>query len=64
MINFRCFQTETEFAEDNFEFDKNSRKFFQGVETRNTVRKGDFARNDQFIFFPQCFQNPIAQSVE
>ena len=42
-----------EFAEDNFKFDENGRKFFQWVE--NTVGKGEIARYEQFLLFPQCF---------
>ena len=41
-------------ADDNFKFDENSRKFFKWVE--NTVGKGEIARYDQFLLFPQCFQ--------
>ena len=47
-------QTTKEFADDNFNFDENSRKFFYGVE--NTVGKGEIARYKQFLLFPQCFQ--------
>ena len=43
-----------EFAGDNFEFDKNGRKFSKRVE--NTVGKGEIARYEQFLLFPQCFQ--------
>ena len=43
-----------EFADDNFEFDENGRKFSKRVE--NTVGKGEIARDEQFILFPQCFQ--------
>ena len=43
-----------EFADDNFEFDKNGRKLSKRVE--NTVGKGEIARNKQFLLFPQCFQ--------
>ena len=43
-----------EFAVDNFKFDENRRKFFRLVE--NTVGKGEIARNEQFLLFPQCFQ--------
>ena len=50
--NFRLFQTE--FANDNFKFDENERKFSKTVE--NTVRKGEIARYEQFLHFPQCFQ--------
>ena len=41
-------------ADDNFKFDENSRKFFKQVE--NTVGKGEIARYEQFLLFPQCFQ--------
>ena len=53
MTNFRLFQTK-EFADDNFKFDENGRKFFKQVE--NTVGKGEIARYEQFLLFPQCFQ--------
>ena len=43
-----------EFADDNFKFDENGRKFSKRVE--NTVVKGEIARNKQFLVFPQCFQ--------
>ena len=43
-----------EFADDNFKFDKNSRKLSKRVE--NTVGKGEIARYEQFLLFPQCFQ--------
>ena len=43
-----------EFADNNFEFDKNGRKFFKRVE--NTVGKGEITRYEQFLLFPQCFQ--------
>ena len=41
-------------ADDNFEFDVNSRKFSKLVE--NTVGKGEIARYEQFLLFPPCFQ--------
>ena len=41
-------------ADDNFKFDENSRKFSKRVE--NTLSKGEIARNEQFLLFPQCFQ--------
>ena len=41
-------------ADDNFEFDENSRKFSKRVE--NTVGKGEIARYEQFLLFQQCFQ--------
>ena len=43
-----------EFADDNFKFDENGRKFSKWLE--NTVEKGEFARYEQFVPFPQCFQ--------
>ena len=42
------------FADDNYKFDENGRKFFERVE--NTVRKGEIACYKQFLLFPQCFQ--------
>ena len=43
-----------EFADDNFKLDENGRWFSKRVE--NTVGKGEIARDEQFLFFPQCFQ--------
>ena len=43
-----------EFADDNFKLDENGRKFSKRVE--NTVGKGEIARYEQFLLFPQCFQ--------
>ena len=43
-----------EFADDNFKFDRNGRKFFKWLE--NIVGKGEIARYEQFLLFPQCFQ--------
>ena len=37
-----------------FEFDENIRKISKRVE--NTVGKGEIARYEQFLLFPQCFQ--------
>ena len=42
------------FADDNFKFDKNGRKLSKQVE--NTVGKGEIARYEQFLLYPQCFQ--------
>ena len=53
MTNFRLFQTK-EFADDNFKFDENGIKLSEWVE--NTVGKGEIARYEQFLLFPQCFQ--------
>ena len=37
-------------ADDNFEFDENTRKCSKRVE--NTVDKGEIARNEQILLFP------------
>ena len=42
-----------EFEDDNFKFDEKGRKFSTWVE--NTVGKGEIARYEQFLLFPQCF---------
>ena len=47
-----------EFADDNFKFDKNGRKFSKRIE--NTVGKGEIARYEQFLLFQQCFQKTCA----
>ena len=41
-------------SDDNFKFDENGRKLSKQVE--NTVGKGEIARCEQFLLFPQCFQ--------
>ena len=46
-----------EFADDNFKFDENGRELFKRVE--NTVGKGEIARYEQFLLFPQCFQKGL-----
>ena len=43
-----------DFADDNLKFEENCRKLFKPVE--NTVGKGEIARYEQFLLFPQCFQ--------
>ena len=43
-----------ESADNNLKFHENSRKFSKRVE--NTVGKGEIARYEQFLLFPQCFQ--------
>ena len=42
-----------EFADNNFEFDENGRKFSKTVE--NTVGKGEIARYEKFLLFSQFF---------
>ena len=46
-----------EFADDNFKFDGYDRKLSKRAE--NTVGKGEIARNEQFLLFPQCFQKGL-----
>ena len=41
-------------ADNNLKFDENNRKFSKWIE--NIVSKGEIARYEQFLFFPQCFQ--------
>ena len=55
MTNFRPYQT------DNFRFDENLRKFSKQVE--NTVGKGEIARYEQFLLFPQFFQKACFPGV-
>ena len=43
-----------EFADDNFKFDENGKKFSKWVE--NTVGKGGIARYEQFLLFQPCLQ--------
>ena len=43
-----------DFEDDNLKFKENGRKLFKPVE--NTVGKGEIARYEQFLLFPQCFQ--------
>ena len=51
-----------EFADDNFKFDENGRKFSKRVE--NTVEKGEIVRYKQFLLFPQCFQKTCTADVK
>ena len=43
-----------EFADDNFKFDEHGTKLSKLVE--NTTGKGEIARYEQFLLFPQCFE--------
>ena len=49
--NFRLFQFQ---RVCNFKCNENGRKFSRWVE--NTVGKGEIARYEQFLLYPQCFQ--------
>ena len=51
--NFRLFQTER-VCRRQFQISRNERKLSKQVE--NTVGKGEIARDEQFLLFPQCFQ--------
>ena len=44
-----------EFADNNFEFDENGVKFSKQVES--IVEKGEIARYEQLLLFPQSFQD-------
>ena len=46
-----------EFADDNFTFDENGRKLSKQVD--NTVGKGEIARYEQFLLFPQVFSKDL-----
>ena len=48
-----------ETADDNFKFDEHLRNLSKRVE--NTVGKGEIARYEQFLLFPQCFQKAFSQ---
>ena len=50
-----------EFADDNFKFDGNGTKLSKEVE--NTVEKGEIARYEQYLLFPQCFQKACFPGV-
>ena len=43
-----------EFADDSIKFVEKGKKFSNRVE--NTAGKGEIARYEQFLLFPQCFQ--------
>ena len=51
-----------EFAEDNFKFDENGRKFIKRVE--NTVGKGEIACYEQFLLFPVFSKNVYCRYVK
>ena len=53
MTNFILFQTER-VCRRQFKFDENGRNSSKRIE--NTLEKGDIARYEQYLLFPQCFQ--------
>ena len=50
-----------DFADDNFKFDENGRKFFKWVKI--TVGKGEITRYEQLLLFPQCFQKTLTAAT-
>ena len=50
-----------EFADDNFKFDENGSNLSKCVE--NIVGKGEIARYEQFLLFPQCIQKVCFQGA-
>ena len=54
------FSKPKEFADDNLRFYINGMKFSNQVQ--NNVEKGEIARNEQFLRFPQCFQKAFLQT--
>ena len=51
-----------EFSDDNFKLDERGIKFSKHVE--DIVVKGEIARYEQFLFFPQCFQKTWLQTCK
>ena len=49
------------FADDNFKFHENGRKCATWLE--NTVRKGEIARYEQFLLFPQFSQKTSTADI-
>ena len=54
-----------DFADDNFKYNENGRKLSRKLSKRveNTVEKGEIARYEQFLLFPQCFQKACFPGV-
>ena len=51
-----------QFADDNFKFGEKGRKF-SSRRIENTVGKGEIARYEQFLLFPQCFQKTFTADM-
>ena len=49
-------------TDDNSNFDENGREF--SIWEENTVGKGEIARYDLFLLFPQCFQYLYCRHVK
>ena len=52
--SFTKFYKMKEFSDNSFKCDENGGSFSKRVE--NNVGKGEIARYEQFLLFPQCFQ--------
>ena len=50
------------FADDNFEFYENGKRFSKRVE--NTAGKGEIARYEQFLIFLQCFDKTYTADMQ
>ena len=50
-----------ELADDKFEYDENREKFPERV--KNAVQKGEIARYEQFLLFPQSFQKTCTRDT-
>ena len=59
---FSFFRVINPFPNDNFKLDENGRKSSKPVE--NTVGKGEIARYEQFLLFPQCFKDLYYRHVQ
>ena len=51
-----------EFPDNSIKFYENGRKFSKMVE--NAVGKGEIARYEQFLLFPQCFQKTFTADMQ
>ena len=52
-----------EFADYNFKFDENGRKFSKWV-GKTLWKKREIARYEQFLLFPQCFQRTCTADMQ
>ena len=50
-----------DFADENFKFGESGTMLSKRVQ--NTVGKGEIARYEQFLFFPQCFQKTFTEET-
>ena len=60
MANFRPFENEKDFADNDFKFEEIGRNFSKWLE--NMVGKEKIARYKQFLLFPQCFKILVLQT--